>query len=153
MRKVSRGGLGEGRGVRARGQRVPMGGRDWQGVLRKCCSLMEFSPLSCFLKSLITQVDIIILFWLIIRRNRNGDHYGKQIPLYGLLFSNAPVSVERGSLQRPALNAASALFTVTSSWLKNLAGMISVRAARTSGFKKCCLRSGRYDGSLRDHYF
>src|SRR5262245_32109058 len=31
--------------------------------------------------------------------------------------------------------------------------MTLARAARTVGFKKCCLRSGRYDGAPRNYYF
>src|SRR5205823_12921817 len=27
------------------------------------------------------------------------------------------------------------------------------RAVQDAGFKNCCLRSGRYDGSLRNHFF
>lgn len=30
---------------------------------------------------------------------------------------------------------------------------IRVRAVQAAAFKNCCLRSGRYDGSLRNHYF
>ena len=31
--------------------------------------------------------------------------------------------------------------------------MTSARAARASAFKKCCLKTGRFDGSNRDNYF
>ena len=31
--------------------------------------------------------------------------------------------------------------------------MISAPAARGGVFKRCCLKSGRYDGALRNHYF
>jgi hypothetical protein len=30
--------------------------------------------------------------------------------------------------------------------------MTFARAARDGGFKKCCLRSGRFDGSERNYY-
>ncbi len=31
--------------------------------------------------------------------------------------------------------------------------MTSAHAARERDFKRCCLRSGRYDGTNRNHYF
>jgi hypothetical protein len=31
--------------------------------------------------------------------------------------------------------------------------MTSAPAAPVAGFKKCCLRSGNYDGSRRSYYF
>ncbi len=31
--------------------------------------------------------------------------------------------------------------------------MTSVRVVPAAGFKNCCLRSGRYDGSGRNYYF
>jgi hypothetical protein len=31
--------------------------------------------------------------------------------------------------------------------------MICAHAAPDAGFKRCCLASGRYDGSLRNHFF
>jgi hypothetical protein len=30
---------------------------------------------------------------------------------------------------------------------------ISVRAVPENGFKKCCMKSGRYDGSGRNYFF
>ena len=37
--------------------------------------------------------------------------------------------------------------------MKSLAGTTFAHAAQDTGFKNCCLRSGRYDGSLRNHFF
>ena len=37
------------------------------------------------------------------------------------------------------------------SWKKS-AAEIHVHAVPDAGFKNCCLRSGRYDGVLRNHY-
>jgi len=37
--------------------------------------------------------------------------------------------------------------------LEKLAETIYVHAIPGGDFKKCCLRKGRYDGSLRNHYF
>ncbi len=31
--------------------------------------------------------------------------------------------------------------------------MIYVRVVQDVGFKNCCLRKGKFDGSLRDYYF
>ena len=36
---------------------------------------------------------------------------------------------------------------------KELAETIHAPVALDDAFKKCCMLSGRYDGSLRDHYF
>ena len=36
---------------------------------------------------------------------------------------------------------------------KSWAGTTFARAAQDTGFKNCCLRSGRYDGSRKNHFF
>jgi hypothetical protein len=41
----------------------------------------------------------------------------------------------------------------TSSSAKGSAATICARAAPDAGFKRCCLASERYDGSLRNHFF
>src|SRR4029077_16188066 len=41
----------------------------------------------------------------------------------------------------------------TSSFAKSSGGTISARAARERDFKRCCMTSGRHDGSNRNHYF
>jgi hypothetical protein len=50
-------------------------------------------------------------------------------------------------------NEAAASFTATKSWSKSSVETILALAAPVAGFKKCCLRSGRFDGSQRDYYF
>ncbi len=40
-----------------------------------------------------------------------------------------------------------------SNWLRSLADKTSAPAVPASGFKTCCLASGRYDGINRDDYF
>ena len=37
--------------------------------------------------------------------------------------------------------------------MKSWAGTTFARAAQDTGFKNCCLRSGRYDGSRKNHFF
>jgi hypothetical protein len=39
------------------------------------------------------------------------------------------------------------------SFFRSLDEQTHVGAARDSGFKKCCRRSGRHDGSRRNHFF
>jgi hypothetical protein len=39
------------------------------------------------------------------------------------------------------------------SFLRNWVETIYARAVQDAGFKNCCLESGRYDGSLRNHFF
>lgn len=50
-------------------------------------------------------------------------------------------------------NAATASFMGTRNWSKSWGGTISVRVAPGGGFKRCCLKTRRYDGVLRDDYF
>jgi hypothetical protein len=42
---------------------------------------------------------------------------------------------------------------VTKSFLRSLDEPTYVRAAPDSGFKKCCMKSGGYDGSRRNYFF
>jgi hypothetical protein len=44
-------------------------------------------------------------------------------------------------------------FTAIRNLLKNLAEMIYVLVVQTGDFKNCCLQKGKFDGSLRNHYF
>jgi len=41
----------------------------------------------------------------------------------------------------------------TKSFLRSSDEPIYVRAVLGSGFKKCCMQSGRYDGSRRNYFF
>ena len=41
----------------------------------------------------------------------------------------------------------------TKSFLRSLDEPIYVRAVPDDAFKKCCIRSGRYDGSSRNYFF
>jgi len=41
----------------------------------------------------------------------------------------------------------------TRSFARNSDATIRARAVQDAAFKNCCLRSGRYDGSLRNYYF
>ena len=36
---------------------------------------------------------------------------------------------------------------------KNSGGRTCVRAAQDAGFKRCCLRTGKYDGGNRNYFF
>jgi hypothetical protein len=50
-------------------------------------------------------------------------------------------------------NAANASSTAARSYWRSSAETTPVRAAQDGVFKKCCMKTGDYDGSLRDHYF
>jgi len=39
------------------------------------------------------------------------------------------------------------------SFKRSSVAMTLARAVQDAAFKNCCLRSGRYDGSQRNHYF
>ena len=65
---------------------------------------------------------------------------------------NGPANGAGDFRPRPKSNAAAAGCTAIKSWWKSSAGRISVPAVQGADFKKCCLSSGRYDGSERDYY-
>jgi hypothetical protein len=69
------------------------------------------------------------------------------------LLSRSPVSDVRGSHQRRALNAEPALFAATRSSPKSSAAMTRAPASQAVDFKSCCMLSGEFDGSDRDHFF
>jgi hypothetical protein len=46
-----------------------------------------------------------------------------------------------------------ASFTAMSSYKKSSAATTYAHADRDEGFKRCCLKTGRFDGAVRDHYF
>lgn len=69
------------------------------------------------------------------------------------VFSRPPASAGRVSRPRCRSSAATASFTATRSCARNWGAMTFARAARAIGFRNCCLREGRFDGALRNHYF
>jgi len=48
---------------------------------------------------------------------------------------------------------ATASFMVTKNSPKSSAATIRASAVPTAGFKRCCMKSGNYDGAERDHFF
>jgi hypothetical protein len=46
----------------------------------------------------------------------------------------------------------SALCMAKKNFLRSWGGMTLAPAALHAGFKKCCMRSGQYDGAPRNHY-
>ena len=60
---------------------------------------------------------------------------------------------EEGDIpRRHRSGAATAWSTAIKSWWRSWAGTTSVPVTPVGGFKNCCLRSGRFDGSERNHY-
>jgi hypothetical protein len=57
------------------------------------------------------------------------------------------------SPRKPTSSAGGVSSMATSNYPKNSAATICVHAAPAVGFKACCLKSGKYDGSNRDDYF
>jgi len=45
------------------------------------------------------------------------------------------------------------MFVETKNLSKNLAEMTPVYVGLVLDFKKCCMKTGNYDGSVRDYYF
>src|ERR1035441_6603104 len=68
-------------------------------------------------------------------------------------LSSAAVSVAKDSPRRQTSSAATVSCTVTKSLSRSSDATIHVRAAQGVAFKRCCLNSGRYDGSNRNYFF
>ena len=58
----------------------------------------------------------------------------------------------RGSRPKLRSSAVSASSMVGRNSFRSLAGSILALAAPDIGFKKCCMRTGRYEGAPRNHY-
>ena len=69
------------------------------------------------------------------------------------IFSKLRANDGKASRPRRRLSGDSALCMGIRSCSKNSAAMTHVHAVQDAAFKKCCLRTGRYDGSQRKHYF
>jgi hypothetical protein len=69
------------------------------------------------------------------------------------LLSRAAVSAAADIHPKLALNAEAESFTAKKNCWKSSDATICVRADRHAAFKNCCLRSGRFDGCLRDYFF
>jgi hypothetical protein len=97
-----------------------------------------------------TQWDICAL-----PQDRLGACHGKEDAQLRrnaeLLRSRA--SVANPSLPRPVLCAETASCMGMSSSTRSSAATTSAPAAQPVGFKRCCLKTGRYDGSRRNHFF
>jgi hypothetical protein len=68
-------------------------------------------------------------------------------------LSSAAVSVAKDSPRRQTSSAATVSCIVTKSLSRSSDATIHVRAAQGVAFKRCCLDSGRYDGSNRNYFF
>src|ERR1035441_3332383 len=68
-------------------------------------------------------------------------------------LSSAAVSVAKDSPRRQTSSAATVSCTVTKSSSRSSDATIHVHAAQGVAFKRCCLNSGRYDGSNRNYFF
>jgi hypothetical protein len=81
--------------------------------------------------------------------------YGKPTahPRRRTAFSRPPASDGRASRPRRRSNAVTASCTATRNCARSWVAMTFAPAARDAGFRNCCLRAGRFDGALRNHYF
>jgi hypothetical protein len=68
-------------------------------------------------------------------------------------FSRSPASVAKVSRPRHTSSTASASCMVTKFFKRSSVAMIHVHVGQDAAFKSCCLHTGRYDGSQRNHYF
>ena len=89
--------------------------------------------------------------------NRNPQpwrSYGKSsIRSRQPVFSKSRASVARDSHLRLKSNADSASCTGIKSFRKSSVAMTLAPVVQDAAFKRCCLRSGRYDGARRNYYF
>ena len=69
------------------------------------------------------------------------------------LVSSSPVNEGRASLPRLGSNAECASLADTKSSERSSVATIHARASPAGDFKNCCMLSGEFDGSDRDHFF
>ena len=86
------------------------------------------------------------------RKSRCYHDEPKQLRRAALLLS-AAANVAVGSHPKPMSSAAIGSSMATKSFMRSSAATIHVHADRAAVFKKCCMRTGYYDGVLRDVYF
>jgi len=67
------------------------------------------------------------------------------------LLSSAPASAAKDIRPRLTSRKAHALSTATKSLPRRWAATTYALAAHGAAFKRCCMPSGRYDGSNREH--
>jgi hypothetical protein len=79
--------------------------------------------------------------------------YGYRKSRRNLLLSSGAVNAARATPQKPESDAAFGLCATIKTFSKSSAGKICVLAAQGGAFKKCCLKSGRFDGSNRNYFF
>jgi hypothetical protein len=70
-----------------------------------------------------------------------------------ILLSNAVVSAARVSRPKPTLNEVPELSMEKRNSWKSSAGTIRVRAVLGAGFKRCCMKAGKHDGTNRAYFF
>jgi hypothetical protein len=66
---------------------------------------------------------------------------------------NLPANAAKVSHLKHRSSEVSESFMAIKNCPKNSAETIYALAIREADFKNCCLRSGKFDGSLRHHYF
>jgi hypothetical protein len=81
------------------------------------------------------------------------EYHAQTTEYQPILLSSAAVSAAKDSPQKPTLRLVSGSSTVIRNSWKNLAGTTLVHAVRAAAFKKCCLKTGSYDGERRNHFF
>jgi hypothetical protein len=69
------------------------------------------------------------------------------------LLSNAAVSGARAIRPKHTFKAGHELCTEIRNWWKSSAEMIRARADLRAGFKRCCMKTGKQDGSNRAYFF
>jgi hypothetical protein len=84
---------------------------------------------------------------------KGGDHAQAPFDRRPRLLSRLRPSVVGDSRPRPTSNAASGSSTATRNSQRSRDATIPAPAAPRGYFKKCCLTSGRMDGSNRDDFF
>ena len=93
-----------------------------------------------------------VALMLFLRRLIGGSH-ARTHQRQPILLSNAVASDAKDSLPKRTSSAVSESFMARRNCSKGLVATILALAVRAEDFKKCCLRTGAYDGERRNHFF
>ena len=94
--------------------------------------------------------EIVVISSKYPNQEESHENHRLRPPLF---LSSVAANVARDSPQKHMSNVACDLCAATKTYARNSVATISVRADLAGAFKRCCIRSGRYDGSERKYFF